>query len=209
MARRSDRLWDKSDRHCLVCNELYTPVRYVQKFCPSPKKCRFTNKAKKLQSEVSRLRLPLVCKNCQEEFIPRASNQTTCGAECPGKPALVKTCKYAFCNKDFIVTRTYSPNRQVYCSDTCCNKEEVYRKYSISSHRYLELLEEQQGVCAGCLTPPRENERLHVDHDHSCCPDGKSCGKCIRGLLHRECNIVEGLFKDSPERLLTLAQILI
>jgi hypothetical protein len=37
----------------------------------------------------------------------------------------------------------------------------------------------------------------HVDHDHTCCPGKKSCGKCIRGFLCRACNSFIGLAKDN------------
>lgn len=49
------------------------------------------------------------------------------------------------------------------------------------------MLQEQGGVCAICKQPPRRN-KLHVDHDHSCCPGKRSCGRCIRGLLCASCN---------------------
>jgi hypothetical protein len=40
-----------------------------------------------------------------------------------------------------------------------------------------------------------------VDHDHSCCPGRKACGKCIRGLLCANCNQGLGKFKDDPKLL--------
>lgn len=204
MVRRADRLWDKSDRKCLVCGESYSPVRHTQKFCPPPKRCRYTNKARILSRNPNPH--PLICKDCGSEFMPRASNQVTCGMSCPGKPDLIKRCANAFCNKKFTVTRQVSPNRQIFCSRECNRKEEVFRKYQLTSRKYKSLLQKQKGLCLGCDQPPTEEQRLAVDHDHSCCSGPYSCGKCIRGLMHLECNFVEGMFKDSPQRLLILAQ---
>jgi len=59
--------------------------------------------------------------------------------------------------------------------------------YNITVADYETLLASQGGVCAICGTKPR-NKRLAVDHDHHCCPGGRSCGKCIRGLLCVTCN---------------------
>lgn len=42
-------------------------------------------------------------------------------------------------------------------------------------------------------------EKPSIDHDHSCCPGNKSCGKCIRGILCRACNSGIGMLRDDPE----------
>lgn len=63
------------------------------------------------------------------------------------------------------------------------------RKYNISLEEYNQLLEKQNGVCAICHRAEKDGRRLAVDHDHSCCASGKSCGKCIRGLLCIRCNV--------------------
>lgn len=48
-----------------------------------------------------------------------------------------------------------------------------------------------------------EEAQLHRDHDHSCCPGGRSsgCDNCRRGLLCRSCNIGLGMFSDDPSKL--------
>lgn len=51
------------------------------------------------------------------------------------------------------------------------------------------LIEEQGGLCAIC----REAKPLQRDHDHTT--------GFIRGLLCRECNIILGIAKDSPDLL--------
>ena len=65
----------------------------------------------------------------------------------------------------------------------------------------------QKDSCAicGAKEQPPPQKRLSVDHDHSCCPGDKVCGKCIRGLLCSSCNLGLGMFADDPERLRTAA----
>jgi hypothetical protein len=77
-------------------------------------------------------------------------------------------------------------------------------RYSISVEQYEAMLEKQGGGCALCgrSDGDRSGRRLHVDHDHSCCPSRDSCcGKCIRGLLCQGCNTALGHFDDDTERL--------
>jgi hypothetical protein len=69
-------------------------------------------------------------------------------------------------------------------------------KYRLSINEYEKILENQGG---GCLICSRNNGKMVVDHDHSCCSQSKTCGKCIRGIICDQCNRAIGLIKDSPE----------
>ena len=58
--------------------------------------------------------------------------------------------------------------------------------------------------CALCREPFEEGQRICADHDHNCCPaqpdaTAKTCGKCIRGLLHARCNAWLGFFEKYGE----------
>ena len=62
-------------------------------------------------------------------------------------------------------------------------------KYGITYKEYESMLEKQGGGCAICQTKDSGGRgRFHIDHDHSCCPTQKTCGKCVRGLLCSKCN---------------------
>lgn len=62
--------------------------------------------------------------------------------------------------------------------------------YGLTLEGYEQLVNDQDGVCAICFSPPTE-EHLCVDHDHE-------TGE-IRSLLCRSCNMALGLFKESQE----------
>jgi hypothetical protein len=57
---------------------------------------------------------------------------------------------------------------------------------------YDALFEQQGGVCGICGRPPQK-QRLHMDHNHSCCKRG--CEECIRGLLCSRCNLMVGFWE--------------
>jgi Pyruvate/2-oxoacid:ferredoxin oxidoreductase delta subunit len=92
-----------------------------------------------------------------------------------------------------------------YCKE-CVRLRQQCKIYSITRAQYDELLAAQNGGCAICGV---SGVVLSVDHDHSCCDvDGRSCGKCVRGLLCNGCNIAIGHMRDNPARLRAAADYL-
>lgn len=82
-------------------------------------------------------------------------------------------------------------------------RRRIRHHYNIDESEYFRLLELQGGHCAMCPATSTDVHRpyLSVDHDHSCCPGDRSCGKCIRGLVCGRHNHMLGNVKDSPEEL--------
>ena len=64
--------------------------------------------------------------------------------------------------------------------------------HGLTAADYDQLVTAQDGSCAICGT----TGDLVIDHDHSCCKDGKSCTQCRRGLLCNACNRMLGFGKD-------------
>lgn len=83
------------------------------------------------------------------------------------------------------------------------------RRYGMTVKDYADMLLKQDGKCAICQKEMLvDGERLHVDHDHACCPGENSCGECIRGLLCASCNRGLGNFQDDPDALIAAAMYL-
>lgn len=71
---------------------------------------------------------------------------------------------------------------------TCAN-------FQISKFMWDAMYFEQEGQCAMASC---SREAYAVDHDHACCPiKGKSCGRCVRGLLCSRCNNGLSFIEDS------------
>jgi hypothetical protein len=81
------------------------------------------------------------------------------------------------------------------------------RKFNLTTAGYDRMLAEQGGACAICRRPESRTvagkvTSLAVDHDQACCAGrGRSCGRCVRGLLCYQCNTAIGLLQDDPARL--------
>lgn len=74
----------------------------------------------------------------------------------------------------------------------------IKRLYGKPHGWYDHTLASQGFACAICRNPnpPGKERRLAVDHDHACCPESTSCGKCVRGLLCLTCNKRLGILED-------------
>lgn len=66
------------------------------------------------------------------------------------------------------------------------------KQYNLTGDQYLALYNRFEGLCHMC----RYRKGRQVDHDHGCCKDKTSCGKCVRGLLCGPCNKYLGFIRD-------------
>lgn len=78
-------------------------------------------------------------------------------------------------------------------------------RYGLAPGEYDAMLSDQDNKCAICSDVL---ETPNVDHDHSCCPGDGGCGRCVRGLLCRGCNVGLGSFRDNPDVLIRAADYL-
>jgi hypothetical protein len=120
----------------------------------------------------------------------------------------VRDCKW--CGKQF---DRREGGRLLCCSEKCRRVVELLVKsigrYSLTLSQYRAMWTAQGGACKLCRRPASgRSEVLAVDHDHSCCPDQRSCGACVRGLLCDRCNNGLGCFGDNPELLRAAAAYL-
>lgn len=67
-----------------------------------------------------------------------------------------------------------------------------FKRHNITKDLYDRLLEKYNGMCWIC----KNKNATHIDHDHLCCSESWSCGKCIRGVLCSNCNTAIGLLGD-------------
>lgn len=109
------------------------------------------------------------------------------------------------------------------CSNRKNKRRRTQRHEGFTPEKEQELLNKQSNKCDICQVDflersgtGRDGKRIRyttkdgverweynyvIDHDHSCCPQGRSCVKCRRGLLCSSCNIGIGNLKDSTDLL--------
>lgn len=103
----------------------------------------------------------------------------------------------------FTVNNKKPDGKAIYCKPCKAKYKKSYidskrdqaSKHNIDTEFLKELLSK------GCTICTIKETRLMVDHDHSCCPGERTCGKCIRGILCDKCNRGLGFFNDNPDLL--------
>lgn len=83
------------------------------------------------------------------------------------------------------------------------------RTYSMTGDEYRELVAFQGGVCYICRRANGATRKLSVDHDHACCPETPTCGKCTRGAVCRPCNDLLGHLRDDVDAAMRVAAYLL
>lgn len=63
----------------------------------------------------------------------------------------------------------------------------------------------QDGKCYLCGDPLIPGFDTHIDHDHTCCPKGRTCSFCRRGLACTRCNKLIGAVDDDFDLLHRIA----
>jgi Recombination endonuclease VII len=69
---------------------------------------------------------------------------------------------------------------------------------------FAQMWQAQDGRCYLCRRA-LDRSKVHMDHDHRCCPSDASCGLCRRGLACMACNVLIGRADDDPQRLRLIA----
>lgn len=87
------------------------------------------------------------------------------------------------------------------CARTQRHSTMLVKRYGISAGDYIAIKEAQGGKCAICQVATGASRSLAVDHDHTCCPAGTSCGQCVRALLCSPCNRLLGHLRDNTDAL--------
>lgn len=67
------------------------------------------------------------------------------------------------------------------------------------------MWKEQDGKCYLCERPLGPGLMAVIEHDHRCCPMGKSCDDCRRGLACNRCNSLIAYAEDDADLLALIA----
>lgn len=113
------------------------------------------------------------------------------------KTKICKTClnsrplHYFKAKKDNRVTQGFV--YESYCK-LCRQSANYSKRYGLTKDKLRKMYVTANNTCACCK---KETNKLHIDHDHRCCPGANSCGKCVRGLICIKCNTTIGFIETA------------
>jgi hypothetical protein len=114
--------------------------------------------------------------------------------------AVAQTCT---CGRTFVVRKKVQSPAAAAWAEFCpdCHNETPLTLDQLRSHHVSTdvartwLAQTSQLKCDICgkrLTRRHRGAWPIIDHQHTCCPGGSSCGKCVRGVLCQDCNTKVG-----------------
>lgn len=194
-----------ADIECRFCHAVFTPSSRGGSVCYSEEcqRAYHTEASNQSHERARAARPPKLCANakCRKEFIVTAHNKTYCSPECKREALLERRRAREYRPAPIFCEECgeqipYKSGRRRFCSDE-------HRKDSIARHARWKTkgITIDHGMPLICGLCGATEGRLDIDHDHTCCPKGRSCGKCTRGFLCRPHNVGLGMFGDDPEQL--------
>lgn len=78
--------------------------------------------------------------------------------------------------------------------------------HGLRPEQWQAMYDEQDGNCYLCERPlPPSRQHIHIEHDHACCPDNRTCRFCRRGLACFDCNHAIARLGEDPQRMRLVA----
>lgn len=158
----------------------------------------------------------MATKSCLE---PGCDRQVACRGYCKKHYGYARvregwagTCSEPGCDRNAYARGVCAKHYEKFRDPTKRRRSWIRARYNISVEQYEAMLIAQGYRCAidGCELENRDErgEYLCVDHDHSCCPGDRSCGRCVRALLCSRHNMNVGIVEhmDMPALLKYLAK---
>lgn len=119
--------------------------------------------------------------------------------------------QYRLANREEILEKNRVKRREEYRADP----QAALAKTMLSHHGmypedWAAMWQAQDGRCYLCGEPMDDlgARQIHIEHDHSCCQNWRSCRVCRRGLACHNCNTLIGLAGDDVARLRRIADAL-
>lgn len=183
---------------CAHCGEPFEPTDGNQIYCKD--RCRWSAKARK-QAARNAVAATRRCSRCHQEKRTAEFSRSTSPYCRPCNNDVQREWRAA--NPDKRRTHKRRADAKALIADPLRIRKATLRKFGLTIDSFAALLESQGGRCGICPTddPGGRHGTWHVDHDRRCCPRSGSCGRCVRGLLCQNCNLMIGHAKDDQARL--------